>query len=69
MKRDATTSRIVPDPTKFPKGISDVADQIHALGLKMGIYGQAHPLLPDAIIDTIIIVTLGQRPVLASLGL
>ncbi|GJE97766.1 glycoside hydrolase family 27 protein [Phanerochaete sordida] len=39
--RDPTTQRIVPDPNKFPNGISDLADQIHALGLKVGIYGDA----------------------------
>jgi alpha-galactosidase len=36
--RDATTHRIVPDPTKFPDGISGTASKIHALGLKIGIY-------------------------------
>ena len=36
--RDPTTGRIVPDPSKFPDGISGVADQVHALGLKLGIY-------------------------------
>lgn len=45
MKRDATTGRIVPDPTKFPNGISGVADQVHALGLKMGIYRWVPSLL------------------------
>lgn len=38
MGRDTTTKRIVPDPTKFPNGISGLATQIHALGLKIGIY-------------------------------
>jgi len=28
----------MPDPTKFPNGISGVAEQVHALGLKIGIY-------------------------------
>lgn len=37
-KRDATTQRIIPDPTKFPSGIDGLASQIHALGLKVGIY-------------------------------
>ncbi|KAH9892802.1 glycoside hydrolase [Cubamyces lactineus] len=41
MQRDPTTGRIVPDPTKFPNGISGVADQVHALGLKFGIYSDA----------------------------
>lgn len=45
MKRDTSTGRIVPDPTKFPNGISGVADQVHALGLKMGIYRWVPPML------------------------
>ncbi|KAF7172109.1 hypothetical protein CNMCM6106_006387 [Aspergillus hiratsukae] len=36
--RDASTNRIVPDPVKFPDGISGLASQIHGLGLKVGIY-------------------------------
>ncbi|KAI0746038.1 glycoside hydrolase [Earliella scabrosa] len=39
--RDASTGRIVPDPIKFPNGISGVADKVHALGLKFGIYSDA----------------------------
>lgn len=42
MGRDTTTKRIVPDPTKFPNGISGLATQIHALGLKIGIYRYVH---------------------------
>lgn len=38
MQRNATTQRIIPDPTKFPNGIDGLAAQIHALGLKVGIY-------------------------------
>ncbi|KIP11591.1 glycoside hydrolase family 27 protein [Phlebiopsis gigantea 11061_1 CR5-6] len=41
MQRNATTQRIVPDPTKFPDGLDTVASQIHALGLKIGIYSDA----------------------------
>lgn len=33
--------RLVPDPVKFPNGISGVADYVHAKGLKLGIYGDA----------------------------
>jgi alpha-galactosidase len=33
--------RIVPDPVKFPSGISGVADYVHSKGLKLGIYGDA----------------------------
>ncbi|KAF5389464.1 hypothetical protein D9757_004251 [Collybiopsis confluens] len=41
MQRDPTTHKIVPDPSKFPNGISGVATQVHALGLKLGIYSDA----------------------------
>jgi alpha-galactosidase len=33
--------RLVPDPVKFPSGIRGVADYVHGLGLKLGIYGDA----------------------------
>ncbi|OCL05345.1 glycoside hydrolase family 27 protein [Glonium stellatum] len=39
--RDNTTRRLVPDPVKFPDGISGTAAKIHALGLKIGIYSDA----------------------------
>ncbi|KAJ7935892.1 glycoside hydrolase [Mycena leptocephala] len=39
--RNATSKQIVPDPAKFPNGISGVATQVHALGLKFGIYSDA----------------------------
>ncbi|KAJ6593857.1 glycoside hydrolase superfamily [Mycena capillaripes] len=39
--RNSTSKQIVPDPTKFPNGISGVATQVHALGLKFGIYSDA----------------------------
>jgi alpha-galactosidase len=39
--RDPTTKRIIPDPTKFPDGISGLAAKIHNLGLKIGIYSDA----------------------------
>ncbi|KAH8742296.1 glycoside hydrolase superfamily [Diaporthe sp. PMI_573] len=32
---------LVPDPAKFPQGMKAVADQIHAMGLKFGLYGDA----------------------------
>jgi alpha-galactosidase len=35
------TGYLVPDPQKFPNGIADVADKIHAMGLKLGIYSSA----------------------------
>ncbi len=33
--------RLVPDPGKFPTGIKGLADYVHGLGLKLGIYGDA----------------------------
>jgi alpha-galactosidase len=31
----------VPDPSKWPDGIKPVADKIHSMGLKFGLYGDA----------------------------
>ncbi|GES59674.1 hypothetical protein ATEIFO6365_0002000500 [Aspergillus terreus] len=39
-ERDAS-GNLVPDPAKWPNGIRAVADQIHGLGLKFGLYGCA----------------------------
>jgi alpha-galactosidase len=39
-QRDAN-GNLVPDPTKFPNGIKAVADYVHSLGLKLGIYEDA----------------------------
>ena len=39
--RDSTTGQLLPDPTTFPEGISGVADSVHAMGLKLGLYGSA----------------------------
>ena len=36
--RDPDTNELVPDPLRFPRGIKALADDIHALGLKIGIY-------------------------------
>lgn len=33
--------RLVPNPQTFPSGIKGVADYVHGLGLKLGIYGDA----------------------------
>jgi alpha-galactosidase len=38
--RDAQ-GRLVPDPVKFPDGITGTADYVHSLGLKLGIYEDA----------------------------
>jgi alpha-galactosidase len=40
MERDAE-GRLVPDDVKFPDGIAAVADYVHDLGLKLGIYADA----------------------------
>lgn len=45
--RDNTTGRIVPDPTKFPDGISGLASKIHDLGLKIGIYRYVEACLAE----------------------
>lgn len=39
--RDSKTKRIIPDAKKFPNGISGLAQKIHSMGLKMGIYSDA----------------------------
>lgn len=33
--------QLVPDPKAFPSGIKDLADYVHAKGLKLGIYSDA----------------------------
>lgn len=40
-RRDPTTQELIPDSRKFPQGISHTAEQVHALGLKLGIYSDA----------------------------
>jgi alpha-galactosidase len=37
----SSSGHLVPDPTKFPHGISGVATYVHGLGLKLGIYESA----------------------------
>ncbi len=36
--------RLFPDPKKFPDGMKAVADYVHSLGLKFGIYSDCGPL-------------------------
>jgi alpha-galactosidase len=43
-QRDNVTGKIQPDYTKFPQGIKHTADEIHKLGLKLGIYSDAGSL-------------------------
>jgi alpha-N-acetylgalactosaminidase len=37
--RDPTTHQLVPNAKRFPSGIKSLADHVHSLGLKLGIYG------------------------------
>jgi len=39
--RDPETGAPRPDPTRFPNGMKAVADEVHDLGLKFGIYSDA----------------------------
>lgn len=39
--RDEDTGKLLIHPTRFPKGLKPVADHIHSLGLKAGIYSDA----------------------------
>ncbi|KAF8575957.1 glycoside hydrolase family 27 protein [Ramaria rubella] len=39
--RDPSTNAPIADPNKFPNGIEDVIDKVHAMGLKFGIYSDA----------------------------
>jgi alpha-galactosidase len=43
-QRDNVTGRINPDYAKFPRGVQHTADEIHKLGLKLGIYSDAGSL-------------------------
>jgi alpha-galactosidase len=36
-----STGNLVPDPLRFPDGIKPVADYVHSLGLKLGLYEDA----------------------------
>ncbi|KAH9961254.1 glycoside hydrolase [Russula dissimulans] len=44
LDRDPVTKEQVPDPLKFPRGIKALADHIHSLNLKLGIYSDAGTL-------------------------
>lgn len=41
MKNRNSTGHLVADPQKFPKGIDGLARDIHGMGLKLGLYGDA----------------------------
>lgn len=42
--RGNETQQLIADPVKFPDGISGLAEQIHSMGLKIGIYSSAGTL-------------------------
>ena len=41
LRRRGAAGNLVPDTAKFPQGIKPVADYVHSLGLKFGIYASA----------------------------
>lgn len=36
--RDAVTGQLIPDPVRFPSGMKALADYVHSLGMKLGVY-------------------------------
>ena len=44
LRERGADGKLVPDPAKFPSGIAGVAEYVHGLGLKLGIYGDAGTL-------------------------
>ncbi|MEY2931159.1 MAG: hypothetical protein RL033_1908, partial [Pseudomonadota bacterium] len=44
LRERGADGKLVPDPQKFPAGIQGVADYVHSLGLKLGIYADAGAL-------------------------
>lgn len=43
-KKSRENGKLAPDPDKFPNGIKPLADYVHSLGLKLGIYSCAGTL-------------------------
>ncbi|KAH6850401.1 glycoside hydrolase superfamily [Chaetomium sp. MPI-CAGE-AT-0009] len=43
-KQRNSTGHLVADPSKFPKGIDGLAREVHDMGLKLGLYGDAGTL-------------------------
>lgn len=41
VKQRNSTGHLVADPSKFPKGMDGLARDVHAMGLKLGLYGDA----------------------------
>ena len=44
-KQRNSTGHLVADPAKFPKGIDGLAREVHSMGLKLGLYGDAGTLM------------------------
>lgn len=42
--RDNVTGKLIPDTSKFSDGISGLADTVHGMGMKIGIYSSAGTL-------------------------
>ncbi|EGG17180.1 hypothetical protein DFA_08164 [Cavenderia fasciculata] len=42
--RNESTNELIADPVAFPNGIKYIADYLHSVGLKMGIYTDASPI-------------------------
>merc|ERR1719259_618543 len=38
-KQRDSNNALVPDPDRFPNGVKPIADKLHDMGLKLGIYG------------------------------
>ncbi len=45
LTRSNEMSRLEADPVRFPSGIRGLADYVHALGLKLGIYQVTHTVI------------------------
>jgi alpha-galactosidase len=46
--RQYANETIVPDPVRFPSGMKELAADIHALGMKFGVYGDVSVLITRA---------------------
>lgn len=41
MSRDPTTHELIADPVKFPRGMKALADELHTMDLRLGLYADA----------------------------
>lgn len=48
MKDGRVNGHIAPNTTRFPDGINGLADKIHGMGLKFGIYSSESILSPQS---------------------